>query len=218
MRTLLKNRIQRVHQHRSLNVWPRLAAGLVLVFSLSTAQAQLAPEVIQRQKGYITKGDFHAVAIAFGGWESTYKEGQEAKKLPFIKDTVNMAVTILDLCDPTTLDKQQWLRVDPPFDWNKYGIKPLFNGVSPDAIENDEAREAYKKALAEHQKLRARVHEEDVKATEADYCSRVARDVLKSCANQPAALAEVRKHIETIRQKWIRERLGKIVLNETPSK
>lgn len=205
---------QRINQ----SVYGKIFLGLLLLFSFSTARAQLAPDVIQRLKGYIAKGDYHAVAIAFGGWESTYKEGPEAKKLPFIKDTVNMAVTILDLCDPTTLDKQQWLRVDPPFDWNKYGIKPLFNGVSPDAIENDVAREAYKKALAEHQKLRARVHEEDVKATEADYCARVARDVLKSCANQPTALAEVRKHIETIRQKWIRERLNKIVLSEAPQK
>ncbi len=188
-----------------------------LVLSLHTAQAQLAPDVIQRLKGYIAKGDFHAVSIAFGGWESTYKEGPEAKKLPFIKDTVNFVSAILDLCDPSMQDKLN-LRIDPPFDWKKYGIRPLFNGVSPDNIENLEARDAYKKALAEHQKLLVRADEEYVKTHEAEYCAGVARGVLESCANQPTALAEVRKHIETIRQKWIRERLTEIVLNGAPRK
>lgn len=206
-----------MHQRGSQRVWPQLAAGLLIVFSISTAQAQLAPDMIQRLKDCMAKGDFHAVAIAFGGWESTFKEGPDAKKLPFIKDTVNFAAAILDLCDPAMQDKLN-LRVDPPFDWNKYGIKPLFNGESPDAIEHVEAREAYKKALAEHQKLRVRAHEEYVKTSEAEYCARVGRDVLGFCANQQASLAEVRKHIETIRQEWIRERLSKIVLNEAPQK
>lgn len=217
MKTFLNNNIQRAHQRGSQRAWPQLAAGLLLVFSISTAQAQLAPDVIQRLKDCMAKGDFHAVAIAFGGWESTFKEGPDAKKLPFIKDTVNFAAAILDLCDPAMQDKLN-LRVDPPFDWNKYGIKPLFNGESPDAIEHVEARKAYKNALAEHQKLRARAHEEYLKTHEAEYCAGVARGVLESCANQPATLAEIRKHIETIRQKWIRERLTEIVLNGAPLK
>lgn len=81
------------------------------------------------------------------------------------------------LCDPAMQGKHH-LNIDPPFDWNKYGIKPLFNHESPDAIENVEAREAYKKALAEHQKLLMREGKEEEMTTEAEYCARVARRVL----------------------------------------
>jgi hypothetical protein len=178
------------------------------------ASAQLSPDdlntlITRHEDG----ADPHEIALAISGVERALREGAEAAKLPGTIQAIDLAATIYrthDTTVPTDRSVGRW----PDFDATKFGEKPIFLGSDPTKyFTNPEATEAYKQALATHEKLLTRVSTEMHKLEEGDYCARVAFRVIES-SNNPAALREkVETHIASIKDaQWVRERLTQIVL------
>jgi hypothetical protein len=209
-------KFQKIRLYNPLCRWIRGMLGVGGVLVTCQGAAQFSSDVNQQLNQAIADGDFHAVSLAVSGWENPARSAPDNQKLPFIKDAIQFAAAILAKCDPS-LHSSFDIGPEPPFDWQKYGIKPLFNGVSPESIEDPVAREAYKIALSDHRKLMVRVSTERQKLEEGDYCARAAFRVVESATNRKTLIEEVEKHIASIQDaQWIRERLTKIVLPRLP--
>lgn len=209
---------QEIRLYNPLSGWIPGMIGAVVVLVTCAGSAQFSSDVTRQLNQALADGDFHAVSLAVSGWESRAKSATDDQKLPFIKDAINFAAAILANCDPS-LHSSFDIGPEPPFDWKTYGIKPLFNGEPPEAIENPVAREAYKIALADHRKLMVRVSTERHKLEEGDYCARTAFRVVESSANRTALSEAVEKHIASTQgAQWIRDRLTKVVLPKPQSK
>jgi len=211
-------KIQDIRLCNPLFGWIRGMIGVGVAFITWQSSAQFSPDIAQQLNNAIVAGDFHMVSLAISGCESRARSAPDNQKMPFLKDALHFAAAILAKCDPS-LHSAFGIGPEPPFDWQKYGIRPLFNGVSPDAIEDSVAREAYKSALADHRKLMVRLSAERQKLEEADYCARAAFRVVESVEDRKALNQAIGKHIASIQEaQWIRDRLIQIVLPQPPSK
>lgn len=203
---------QEIRLCNPLSIWIRNMIGFGIFLVTCQGAAQFSSDVTKQLNQAIADGDFHAVSLAMSGRESSARSAPDSQKLPFIKDAIHFAAVILAKCDPS-LHSSFDIGPEPPFDWQKYGVKPLFNGVSPETIEDPVAREAYKNALSDHRKLMVRVSAERQKLEEGDYCARAAFRVVESSTNRKTLTEAVAKHIESLQDaQWIKDRLTQIVL------
>lgn len=172
------------------------------------APLHLRQDVVAQLRRHIANGDdVHDVSLSLGGWESYYRKAPDDEKLAFIKETLNLTALSLGGCDPS-LHAFFDIGSEPGFDWQKYRIKPIFSGESPDAIENAQARDAYKKALAQHKELLVRVSKEKLKLQESDYCAGVAARVFQASENRAQLRNAIERHINDLEAAlWIKARL-----------
>jgi hypothetical protein len=209
-------KIHKIRLHHHTSGWIRGMIAAVAVLVTCEGAAQFSPEINRQLNQAIADGDFHVVSLAVGELESRARSVRDDRKLPFVRDVVSFAAAIFGKCDPSLHSVR--IGPEPPFDWRKYGIRPLFNGVSAEAIEDPVAREAYKSALSDHRKLMVRVAAERQKLEEGDYCASAAFRIVESSANQATLRQEVGKHIATIGDaQWIKDRIEKIVLPKPQS-
>jgi len=205
--------------HGSRRVLPRLMSSILIRFFMvilvcaEVCHGQLSElDLLKLRKQFTEGGDAHSISLAVGSWEKHYRCASEDQKLFFIKEVINLSSLVFEACD-SSLHPFLGIGPSPNFDWQKYGIKPLFSGVSPDTIEHPEAKAAYKKALAEHQALLVRVSNERSKLEEGESCARVSVRVLESSSNQEQLADIIATYIATIKTpQWIRERLLGIIL------
>lgn len=184
---------------------------LSVVFS-QNVQAQLSLENAKSLTSQFKRdGDPHAISLAMHIVEMDIRRSDEKTKLAGIQQALDFASAIYETRDlNVSLDKI--IGRLPDFDATKYGSKPLFAGTDPRSIKDPILREAYEKALADHEVLLGKVVAEKYKMQEGDYCAEVAARTLLTSDDQAVLSSQVKEYITSMpAAPWIKKHLFDIV-------
>ncbi|MFZ2639759.1 MAG: hypothetical protein WA117_02140 [Verrucomicrobiia bacterium] len=187
-----------------------LTAKICVVFATSLPLcAQLSSERFDELLKLYQKGerkDLHSLLIAVSGMESYAERGGDTSKQLAITQAINLAATVLDTRD-VTVPVDRLISRYPEYDGKDFSDKKLlFAGADPESIEDPVVRSRYKSALAEREKLIARVNHEREKEATANYALEFVQRMIETSRDKETAAKTASNAIESLSAAaWIKD-------------
>lgn len=119
--------------------------------------------------------------------ERVFLKQPDPQKIGALIRLLKLSIGLLNLRDPSVpLDgtRPAW----PAFEWHKYNEKPLFEGASPEGIDNPDTKAAYYKYLADRDDIYSRATKNKLIMENVDKVIKSLETFIQSASNKKSML------------------------------